>query len=119
MEVDASSQANNSSSSTFNCGTCQETFENRSTFMRHKKISHPDKVNLCEKFLKKECQRDDASCWFKHIAQFKKSEPVNSQDFYTPRFIQDPPDLKQFLILMKDLSKKVESLEEKFLKKTE
>ena len=87
--------------------------------MRHKKVNHPDKVKLCEKFLKKECRGDDTSCWFRHTAPILEPASVDSQVFYKAKFIPDPPDLKQLLILMKDLSKKVESLENRFLKKTE
>ena len=116
MDVDSSLHSTNRGQSKFHCDFCQETFAIRREFMNHKKINHPDKVNICDKFLKGDCQRGEPSCWFKHTTENQKLTFTNSQVFRKAMTTSDPPDLKQLLNIMKDLSKKMEALESRIPK---
>ena len=50
----------------FKCDLCEKAYKGRTTFMRHKKLIHPQSVPYCEKFSVGKCSRGEKECWFDH-----------------------------------------------------
>ena len=78
--------------------------------MSHKKKEHPFNVSYCKLFLKGNCTRGEASCWFIHKTFNIQSD--KGQDFQTVRGGTIPPD-PQMKDLVKFILQKLEALEER------
>ena len=50
------------------CHICKETFKTRNAVMMHKKRTHPEACNPCERFENGDCSRSD-ECWNIHEKQ--------------------------------------------------
>ena len=49
------------------CYFCDETFPTKGEVMMHRKDKHSKTVKSCTKFNSQNCDKTDATCWFKHI----------------------------------------------------
>ena len=112
MEVDPSTQTSNS----FQCNICGETFTTRGGVMKHKKMKHLEKVDVCDKFLKGECPRKEESCWHKH--PLTVSDPKFSKNLVFQNVLRSsvPPDqMTRVFQMVTSLCTKVEKMEKNFL----
>ena len=75
MEVDPQPEVDNIKKK-FECKMCDETFYEESNFVKHRKSKHIGSIEVCEKFLKKQCERDEVECWFLH----QKGYNINKKD---------------------------------------
>ena len=53
----------------FECHLCDNAFSTIDDLKKHGKRTHPNHVNICEKFLAGTCARNSDSCWYKHEAE--------------------------------------------------
>ena len=53
----------------FECNICDNAFSTIDGLKKHGKRTHPNYVNICEKFLAGTCARNSDSCWYKHEAE--------------------------------------------------
>ena len=103
-------------SSIFNCEICGNTFKERTLFMKHKKLSHPQFVPECEKFALGKCQRAQ-ECWFRHGKSVSSgSIQSNSElDFQQALSHSVPPDhLMKVISMMERLQMQMEMMGSKF-----
>ena len=49
------------------CKFCGEKFASIANLMKHKKIKHREKVNICKNFNDSGCPFEDQKCWFLHM----------------------------------------------------
>lgn len=63
----------------FACNFCEHCFKNKSELMKHKKLKHSEKVNICWKFPHKTCSYDNETCWFHH-SDITENFPCNFCD---------------------------------------
>ena len=85
--------------------------------MKHKKTHHPILVPACEKFSKGQCERAETECWFEHKQNEKKSyssaaKPSEEHVFQEALGKTFPPD--PLIEMIRNLCKKVETMEKKF-----
>ena len=67
----------------FNCNMCGCIFKNKSEFMKHRKIEHPNNISPCRDFNSGYCRLDAKTCWYTHDDKEcnphnENSESVNS-----------------------------------------
>ena len=103
------------------CYNCDKTFKTKDEMRKHKKSAHTTLVQVCEKFNKNECPRSEENCWYKHELSPTNTGQLTDQDKNENQVFQGrpqnppPPDqLKMILKFMKDMSMKIEKIEEKF-----
>ena len=48
------------------CKFCEDNFQTKGDFMKHKKDKHREKVQMCWKFVSGNCPFGDNRCWFIH-----------------------------------------------------
>ena len=48
------------------CFVCNETFNSKSTMMKHRKRNHPGLVRKCSLFIQNNCKFQNDTCWFIH-----------------------------------------------------
>ena len=103
----------------FKCNYCEEQYEVKSEFMRHKKEKHRSNVDKCEKHLKNICIRNDSTCWFIHeqvgdeVSQKQQENSVSQtpQDFQQVHPKHLPPEL-----IISKLVDSMEALSQNILK---
>ena len=115
MDVD-DSFSNETKQNEIKCFICGEIFKTKDIFMKHKKKKHTADVQICEKFLKKNCVRTDESCWFQHCLEENDinndiSGCEEKQVFQKAQDQLYPPDLPQMMNLLKDMWSKMEMMQ--------
>ena len=60
------------------CYICNETFENKSEMMLHRKIMHPNHVRACQNFMKNNCRLQSKYCWFSHTEAMETETEVET-----------------------------------------
>ena len=50
----------------FRCNFCEETFERKGDFMRHRKSDHIEKIAFCTNEKSYSCTFDPDKCWYRH-----------------------------------------------------
>ena len=108
----------------FKCYICTNDFEDKNSFMRHKKEFHVINVKSCEQFEKDKCLRKDEDCWFSHMKstnknvanQQPKKSPVKEQQVFQEVSEKSPPDqaMKTMMDALGKLCSKVELMERRF-----
>ena len=61
------------------CFICNNTFETKSSMMRHRKISHPSVIRQCNNFVRNMCKFQNSSCWFRHVEQTMETNENGSR----------------------------------------
>ena len=56
------------------CFICNETFESKTSMMKHRKDVHKSVVRRCEQFLKNNCRFHSKFCWFLHEEEDMETE---------------------------------------------
>ena len=118
MDVDESFAADSVKEATkYKCFACGNEFVTRDNFMKHKKESHEAQVLTCQNFLRGECPRDAAQCWYKHLQQQSQQKQQQQQVFQKASENLFPPDQQIKLVMeaLKNLSVKMESMEKRML----
>ena len=116
----------------FKCDVCEEEFKGRTNFMRHKKLSHPQNVPVCEKYSARKCPRIDQDCWFEHRPsalpdgeKTPQSRRTSASQSYADASRKSvfrevlgqalPPDqMEKMINLISNLCNKVQSMEKRF-----
>ena len=75
-----------------NCYICGKAFNSKTEVMKHRRESHGNVVEPCNKFVRGECPFQDNFCWFKHENE-SKGEPEKDND---KKDVQDDEDLPVF-----------------------
>ena len=107
----------------FKCNLCASEFQDKYSFMRHRKTSHTADVQPCNKFANGNCPRSDTQCWYNHTQTKDKSRQHKSREenlpSQQPQVFQEasespfPPDLliRKMMESMHKLCTKVEIME--------
>ena len=114
MEVDLEKDVQQNSWN-FKCNVCDEEFQERICFMKHKKTEHPDSILECQNFKRGKCQRTDELCWFKHTPVTKEpNTPSQDQVFQNaPPNLFPPEQFSRMLQMVDILCQKVELMEKR------
>ena len=54
------------------CFDCGKDFSDKNAMYEHRKKVH-ESTEICKKFLKQECDREETDCWFLHVLPVKKN----------------------------------------------
>ena len=106
----------------FKCNVCENNFETRSTLMKHKKVSHPDRMSKCKRFKQGNCNEDEKSCWFIHPSVVGGNDSIEMEEesgFQEAQEKSPPDQMTNVLNMINRLSFQVEQLEKISRKKTE
>ena len=57
---------------------CEENFHKLRELMRHKKVPHEEKVQLCCNYASGTCDFGDEECWFSHEEKYEPIFKCNS-----------------------------------------
>ena len=117
METDQSDCVKNATD-IFSCNMCEESFQERSAFMNHRKSKHTGSNQKCEKFMNGECERSSDECWYLHSEQ-PKGKPMGQANIPKQVFPQAanpfPPDqMSKMFWMVTNLVRKVEGMEQRF-----
>ena len=63
------------------CFVCNETFESKSTMMKHRKRNHPGLVRKCSLFTQNNCKFENDACWFIHEEEMETEENATEDNF--------------------------------------
>ena len=106
-------------SSNFKCRFCDKTFEEKASFMMHRKKEHPNIVLKCRNFKEGNCSYTDGECWYKHAETLKPAEGTQQkQGFWKSQDNTQPPDqmMTRIIGLMENIMKDVEQLKKESMK---
>ena len=94
----------------FECYTCGDVSETRNELKKHRMVTHPTQVKICEKFLTGTCIRNSDVCWYKHVCKdnnHPQCEQSGHQIFLPNQPKVLPPDgLTQMMETLEDQSTK-------------
>ena len=102
----------------FNCNMCDESFREKSIFMKHRKAKHTGSNQICDKFRNGQCDKSSDDCWYLHSAQpttKARSQPdIQQQDFPQAANPFPPDQMSKMFWMMNNLVRKVEGMEKRF-----
>jgi hypothetical protein len=104
----------------FECNMCEESFEEKKSFMQHRKNKHTGSNRRCENFSAGKCERNSDECWYVHSEQPDKTPNNQNAIPKEQGFCQAPTDplppdqMSRMFWMVNNLVRKVEGMEKRF-----
>ena len=91
----------------FKCNECDEEFNHRNDYLKHRKKNHIESVPICNKFKHGECTFGSEKCWFNHK---NESKNIASEEKHE-NFLEKNEIIQRMLKMMENLTKRITDIE--------